>query len=77
MNIIAFLNPSGGSGKATATINVSSCLANSGKRVAVVDTDPQMSLTNWNNSRMFFCKYIICFDTTDKLVSGGCPFIWS
>ncbi|MFN1150316.1 AAA family ATPase [Serratia liquefaciens] len=49
MKIISFLNPKGGSGKTTATINVSSCLANSGKRVAVVDTDPQMSLTNWNS----------------------------
>lgn len=48
MEIIAFLNPKGGSGKTTATINVSACLANAGKRVAVVDTDPQMSLTNWN-----------------------------
>lgn len=51
MKIIAFLNPKGGSGKTTATINVSSCLANSGKNIAVVDTDPQMSLTNWNKSQ--------------------------
>jgi chromosome partitioning protein len=50
MKIIAFLNPKGGSGKTTATINVSSCLASSGKKIAVVDTDPQMSLTNWNKA---------------------------
>ncbi|MBF1996653.1 ParA family partition ATPase [Serratia symbiotica] len=50
MKVIAFLNPKGGSGKTTATINVSACLANAGKRVAVVDTDPQMSLTNWNST---------------------------
>ncbi|ERK06206.1 Chromosome (plasmid) partitioning protein ParA [Pantoea sp. AS-PWVM4] len=50
MKIISFLNPKGGSGKTTVTINVSSCLAASGKRVAVVDTDPQMSLTNWNRN---------------------------
>jgi chromosome partitioning protein len=50
MKVIAFLNPKGGSGKTTATINVSSCLANSRNRVAVVDTDPQMSLTNWNRA---------------------------
>ncbi|BDH47334.1 cobyrinic acid a,c-diamide synthase [Salmonella enterica subsp. enterica serovar Choleraesuis] len=48
MKVIAFLNPKGGSGKTTATINVSSCLARMGHKVAVVDTDPQMSLTNWN-----------------------------
>lgn len=51
MRIIAFLNPKGGSGKTTATINVSSCLAVSGKKIAVVDTDPQMSLTNWNKAQ--------------------------
>ncbi len=50
MKIIAFLNPKGGSGKTTATINVSSCLVSSGKKIAVVDTDPQMSLTNWNKA---------------------------
>lgn len=50
MKIISFLNPKGGSGKTTATINVSSSIASSGKKVAVVDTDPQMSLTNWNNA---------------------------
>lgn len=50
MKVIAFLNPKGGSGKTTATINVSACLAGAGKRVAVVDTDPQMSLTNWNST---------------------------
>ena len=50
MKIIAFLNPKGGSGKTTAAINVSSCLASSGKKIAVVDTDPQMSLTNWNKA---------------------------
>ncbi len=51
MKIIAFLNPKGGSGKTTAIINVSSCLASSDKKIAVVDTDPQMSLTNWNKEK--------------------------
>ncbi|KAB8306705.1 chromosome partitioning protein ParA [Erwinia endophytica] len=50
MKIIAFLNPKGGSGKTTAAINISSCLAKAGKKIAVVDTDPQMSLTNWNKA---------------------------
>lgn len=48
MKVIAFLNPKGGSGKTTAAINVSSALARMKRKVAVVDTDPQMSLTNWN-----------------------------
>lgn len=48
MKIISFINPKGASGKTTVTINVSSYLAGLGLKVAVVDTDPQMSLTNWN-----------------------------
>lgn len=50
MRVISFLNPKGGSGKTTSVINVGSCLARSGKRVAVVDTDPQMSVTNWSKA---------------------------
>jgi len=50
MRIVSFLNPKGGSGKTTSVINVGSCLARSGKRVAVVDTDPQMSVTNWSKA---------------------------
>lgn len=49
MKIISFLNPKGGSGKTTATINVSTCIARN-HRVAVVDTDPQQSLANWNKA---------------------------
>lgn len=50
MKVISFLNPKGGSGKTTAVINVSTCLALSAFNVAVVDTDPQMSLANWNRA---------------------------
>lgn len=48
MKVISFLNPKGGTGKTTATINISTCLSRQGYHVAVVDTDPQRSLTNWN-----------------------------
>lgn len=48
MKVISFLNPKGGTGKTTATINISTCLSRQGLNVAVVDTDPQRSLTNWN-----------------------------
>ncbi|EBX6498264.1 ParA family protein, partial [Salmonella enterica] len=49
MKVISFLNPKGGSGKTTGTINVSTCIAKN-NRVAVVDTDPQQSLANWNKA---------------------------
>lgn len=48
MKVISFINPKGGSGKTTSVINVATSLVRSGHTVAVVDTDPQMSLTNWN-----------------------------
>ena len=50
MKVVSFLNPKGGSGKTTAVINVSTAMARAGYNIAVVDTDPQMSLTNWSKS---------------------------
>lgn len=50
MKIISFLNPKGGSGKTTAVINVATALMRLGYHLAVVDTDPQMSLTNWSRA---------------------------
>ncbi|HGJ5890401.1 MAG TPA: AAA family ATPase [Arsenophonus apicola] len=48
MKVISLLNPKGGTGKTTATINIATCLSRQKINVAVVDTDPQRSLTNWN-----------------------------
>ncbi|CDG23092.1 Plasmid partition protein ParF (fragment) [Xenorhabdus poinarii G6] len=48
MKVISFLNPKGGSGKTTTVINICTSLSRSGFNIAVVDTDPQMSLTNWS-----------------------------
>lgn len=50
MKVVSFINPKGGVGKSTSVINVATCFVRSGYSVAVVDTDPQMSLTNWNKS---------------------------
>ena len=50
MKVISFLNPKGGSGKTTAVINIATALSRIGYNIAVVDTDPQMSLTNWSKA---------------------------
>lgn len=45
MRTIALLNQKGGTGKTTCTVNVGAGLARKGKRVLLVDMDPQAALT--------------------------------
>jgi len=45
MRRIAVLNQKGGVGKTTTTVNLSAALANTGKRVCVLDLDPQAHAT--------------------------------
>ena len=52
MTIIAVTNQKGGVGKTTSTINLGYALADRGKRVLMVDTDPQASLTFYYNTNI-------------------------
>jgi len=49
--VIAFSNQKGGSGKSTLTANLAVLWSNSGYKVAVIDADPQKSLTYWLSER--------------------------
>lgn len=44
---LAFFNQKGGSSKTTAAVNVAAALGEKGKRVLVIDLDPQASASSW------------------------------
>ncbi len=47
MRTIAVVNQKGGTGKTTTAVNLGAALAETGKRVLLVDLDPQYSTTSW------------------------------
>ena len=47
MRAILVVNPKGGCGKTTLSINLAGCLASIGERVAILDLDRQKSSTQW------------------------------
>lgn len=64
--VIAVLNQKGGVGKTTSTINIAAAFAKSGKRVLMVDLDPQANAT----SGLAIDKNALTSSIYDVLISG-------
>ena len=65
--IIAIANQKGGVGKTTTAVNLSACLAEAGKKVLMVDLDPQGNTT----SGLGISKKDLEYTSYDLLIEDG------
>ncbi len=77
MKIIAITNHKGGSAKTTTTVNLAAALAELGRRVLVVDLDPQGSATQWLGlplgERAVLDAYLVRSDVTGLVTPTTAP----
>ena len=72
--IIAITNQKGGSGKTTTTVNLGACLAGLGKKILLVDIDPQAHTTTHlgfkpHEIEITICDVLINSQPVDKIIT--------
>jgi len=80
---IAIFNQKGGVGKTTTNINLATCLALKGRRILIMDIDPQGNTTSGlgiNKRELEYSLYNVLIDTRvdpkDAIISTGIPNLW-
>ncbi len=66
--IIAITNQKGGVGKTTTSVNLASCIAETGKKVLLIDADPQ-----GNTSSGLSCQVTESMPTVYEVMAGSVP----